>query len=104
MSAAESRRFTRRVEDFDCLRCGAHVEGDGYTNHCPCCLWSRHVDVNPGDRKADCGGQMEPVAAVYEGAVWWLRHRCVECDFERRIRAADADDLDLLIEVSLTPK
>ena len=104
MTATESKRFTRRVEDFECLHCGAQVEGDGYTNHCPACLWSRHVDVYPGDRKATCRGPMEPVAAVYEGSAWWLRHRCADCGFERRIRAGNNDDLDLLIEVSLTPK
>ena len=28
----------------------------------PICLWSRHLDVEPGDRSADCGGIMEPLA------------------------------------------
>ena len=51
-------RFTRVVEDFTCGQCGAAVTGDGYTNHCPLCLWSRHVDINPGDRAAECGGLM----------------------------------------------
>ncbi|MEK7158524.1 MAG: RNHCP domain-containing protein, partial [Patescibacteria group bacterium] len=45
-----SRTFQRRVEDFTCESCGAQVTGDGYTNHCPQCLVSKHVDVYPGDR------------------------------------------------------
>ncbi|HLL91284.1 MAG TPA: RNHCP domain-containing protein, partial [Tepidisphaeraceae bacterium] len=57
-------RFTRQVEDFTCGHCGRSVRGNGYTNHCPGCLWSRHVDVNPGDRAAACGGLMEPVAVA----------------------------------------
>ena len=42
--------FTRKVEDFTCEHCGREVHGNGYTNHCPHCLHSKHVDVNPGDR------------------------------------------------------
>ena len=64
-----TRRFARTVEDFVCEKCGTQVEGDGYTNHCPHCLWSRHVDVNPGDRKATCKGMMEPVAVVAEDSL-----------------------------------
>ena len=29
------------------------MKGNGYTNHCPKCLWSKHVDINPGDRGAN---------------------------------------------------
>ncbi|MBR6751902.1 MAG: RNHCP domain-containing protein, partial [Alphaproteobacteria bacterium] len=44
------KQFVKRVENFTCAHCGAEVFGNGYTNHCPKCLWSRHVDNNPGDR------------------------------------------------------
>ena len=37
-----ARNFQRHVEDFECEHCGAFVEGDGYTNHCPACLWCKH--------------------------------------------------------------
>ncbi len=84
--------FTRVVEDFTCGRCGAAVTGDGYTNHCPVCLWSCHVDVNPGDRAADCGALMEPVAAGLRQDEWFLVHRCVACGFVRRNRTDRHDD------------
>ena len=61
-----ARSFQRRIENFVCEHCGEKVIGDGYTNHCPKCLWSKHVDVNPGDRMAHCGGMMKPEAL--EGA------------------------------------
>ena len=54
--------FTKTVEDFNCAHCGAVVHGNGYTNHCPHCLYSRHVDNNPGDRLATCGGMMRPIS------------------------------------------
>lgn len=92
-----SEEFTRTIEDFTCAHCGARVQGDGYTNHCPHCLWSRHVDVDPGDRAADCGGMMAPVQLLYEEDEFRLRHRCVRCGHERSNRAAAADDLGPLL-------
>lgn len=84
--------FTRTVEDFACGHCGAAVSGDGYTNHCPRCLWSRHVDVDPGDRAAACGGLMEPTAVSMEKDGFVLTHRCIVCGHEKRNRAARDDD------------
>lgn len=94
---ADQPAFTRRREDFTCLRCGTVVCGTGYTNHCPRCLWSRHVDVNPGDRAAACGGAMEPVGALSEAAQVVLVQRCVECGHTRRNRTAADDDRDAVL-------
>ena len=90
--SGEAARFTRRREDFTCEHCGARVRGDGYTNHCPRCLWSKHVDVSPGDRAADCGGAMPPVGVLFEDGRHVLVQRCVRCGHQRRNRAAAGDD------------
>ncbi|MCA3245750.1 MAG: RNHCP domain-containing protein [Azospirillum sp.] len=87
-----SKRFARRVEDFVCVRCGARVAGDGYTNHCPACLWSLHVDVHPGDRAESCGGAMRPVAVEDKGGKRTITHRCEKCGAERRCRTSPGDD------------
>ncbi|MEK7061411.1 MAG: RNHCP domain-containing protein, partial [Patescibacteria group bacterium] len=43
--------FVKKIEDFVCKVCGTKVKGTGYTNHCPNCLYSLHVDEEvPGDR------------------------------------------------------
>ena len=55
------KQFQRKKENFVCEHCGQEVIGNGYTNHCPSCLHSKHVDINPGDRAETCGGLMEPV-------------------------------------------
>ncbi|CAO5247395.1 RNHCP domain-containing protein [Frankia sp. AgKG'84/4] len=95
-----SRRFTRTTEDFDCLVCGASVRGDGYTNHCPRCLCSRHVDVHPGDRAADCGGVMRPVAVEARAHDTVLTHVCERCGHRRRNRTGPADDSEALRAVA----
>ncbi|MDP9272278.1 MAG: RNHCP domain-containing protein, partial [Chloroflexota bacterium] len=51
---------------FRCVHCRLDVPMDApgtqHRNHCPGCLWSRHVDDLPGDRDSDCGASMEPIA------------------------------------------
>jgi RNHCP domain len=97
------RRFTRRNEDFACAHCGRQVRGSGYTNHCPHCLWSRHVDVLPGDRSAACAGLMEPIGAQLAGGELVVVQRCVRCGHLWRNRTSPADNRDLLIALTARP-
>jgi len=71
--------FIKIKEDFKCEECGYEVVGDGYTNHCPECLWSKHVDVDPGDRQATCGGLMEPVGIESKNGEQRIIHTCTKC-------------------------
>jgi hypothetical protein len=91
------KRFTRTVEDFVCEHCGREVRGNGYTNHCPQCLWSKHVDKDPGDRAEICGGMMEPARAEKEGKDDMIVHRCLRCGFIRRATLRREDSMDAYI-------
>ena len=53
--------FTCKVCDRLCTPQNA---GSDHRNHCPNCLSSLHVDIEPGDRASDCGGIMEPIAVL----------------------------------------
>jgi hypothetical protein len=92
--------FKRTKEDFVCERCGFNVAGSGYTNHCPKCLWSKHVDVDPGDRAETCGGMMEPVAVEGTVARYRLVHRCKKCRVERRVDVSPSDDTETLLALA----
>ncbi len=95
-----TRNFTRRVEDFVCEHCGGNIVGNGYTNHCPQCLYSKHVDVNPGDREATCGGLMVPMRVEpFEGS-FKILHRCERCGYEKKNRTAPEDDFDALLQIT----
>jgi hypothetical protein len=98
-----TRRFTRTTESFDCTNCGAHVVGDGFTNHCPRCLWSRHVDENPGDRAASCRGAMKPIAIIAQRDELVVVQECVVCGHRWRNRTSPDDDRALVIRLSATP-
>lgn len=97
---SDVRRFQRTMENFTCGHCGARISGNGYTNHCPHCLWCKHVDVQPGDRQDSCEGMMEPVGTVMEHGQTVLVHRCTVCGITRKNKIAKDDTIDLLIELS----
>ncbi len=92
--------FTRTVEDFICGRCGQQVCGNGYTNHCPKCLWSKHVDVRPGDRAEPCGGMMEPIGIEGSSPAYRIVHCCSACGATRRVNAVSADDQEALVRIA----
>src|SRR4051812_44376388 len=95
-----SSQFKRNIENFTCQKCGFFVEGNGYTNHCPQCLWSRHVDVTPGDRTEECGGMMEPVRVEVKNREYTIIHKCQKCGVERPNKAVKEDNFDMLVQIS----
>ena len=98
------KHFTKRVEDFDCAHCGTAVNGNGYTNHCPKCLWSRHVDNTPGDRQSECGGMMRPISVEQVGGQFVITHKCEKCGKTIRQKASDDDDTDAIIALGANPE
>lgn len=94
------RLFTKKKEDFVCEKCGEEVKGDGYTNHCPKCLWSKHVDVFPGDRLEDCGGLMESILIEKEKDGYILTHKCKLCGGTKRNKVEETDNFDEVIKLS----
>jgi predicted Zn-ribbon and HTH transcriptional regulator len=95
-----SKQFQRTIEDFVCENCGFAVKGNGYTNHCPKCLWSKHVDINPGDRAEECGGLMKPVGVIKKGETYSVNQQCQKCGFERQNKILPEDDFDKLVEIT----
>ena len=91
----EGKKFQKKSENFKCGNCGASVKGEGYRNHCPKCLWSKHVDINPGDRDEVCKGLMRPFRVEYV-----IIHKCQRCKAERKNKTAKDDDMDLVISIA----
>lgn len=92
--------FIKNTEDFVCEKCGHEVVGNGYTNHCPECLWSKHVDISPGDRANTCAGMMEPIGVKKKGEEYIITHKCTKCGFEKPNKAVREDSFDMLIQIS----
>jgi hypothetical protein len=78
--------------------------GTAHRNHCPCCLWSLHVDDAPGDRAAGCGAAMEPVAVgSRRDGEWTLVHRCRGCRTVHLNRIAGDDNPLVLMQLAVRP-
>ena len=100
----QTKRFQRNVEDFECEKCGAEVIGTGFTNHCPNCLWSKHVDKNPGDRQESCGGLMKPVGIEGTQKKYILTFKCETCGFENKNKVFPEDNFDAVLKVAKAKK
>lgn len=95
-------------DSFICRACGREVFSEGagsdHRNHCPNCLTSLHVDVKPGDRSAECGGHMEPVAVwVKKNGEWAIIHRCKQCGKINANRIAADDNPMKLMSIAMKP-
>ena len=93
---------------FTCRVCGWPVGPQGagtqHRNHCPNCLSSLHVDIEPGDRASDCGGLMEPVAVwVRKSGEWAIIHRCRRCGALSSNRVAADDNPMKLMSIAMKP-
>ena len=94
------KHFIRVKEDFTCQNCGEKVKGGGYTNHCPKCLYSKHVDEEvPGDRKSDCEGLMKPVGVDKKEDKFIIIHECVKCGKKMRNKTSEEDDFEVVLNV-----
>lgn len=105
------RRFTVRGTNnaFTCAHCGTEVRplsNGSVRNHCPACLHSLHVDIQPGDRASECHGLLQPVGVEQSGKKGWvILYRCERCGFTGRNRAAlddpeQPDDWNALVALS----
>jgi len=92
--------FKKTVENFVCEHCGHENIGSGFTNHCEKCLWSKHVDVDPGDREEKCGGMMEPVEVGVKNSEYRILNRCQKCGFGRWAPLLPNDDYAVALAIA----
>ena len=96
----ETAKFKRRKENFTCQFCGTQVKGNGYTDHCPECLCSLHVDVNPGDRASSCHGLMMPEGLEHKKGQMYISYKCTKCGYTHRNKSTSEDNFDALLALS----
>ena len=96
------KTFTMRDEEFICKNCGKEVSKLEYTarDHCPYCLYSIHIDINPGDRLNTCLGLLKPRGIEKFKDSYKIVYKCLKCgEIHKNIMASD-DDMNLIIELS----
>lgn len=97
-----NQKFQVINESFVCSHCGLLVPEAESTcrNHCIHCLWSKHVDIFPGDRKETCHGMLKPVEILLErGEMTEIIFQCEKCNKKRQNRIAPDDDREELMKI-----
>ena len=96
------KQFTKLDEEFICENCKQKIEKLNYTtrDHCNHCLYSKHVDINPGDRQNPCKGLLKPIGIEKFKNTYKIIYKCEKCNqIHKNIMATD-DNMDLIIELS----
>ena len=96
----EKSKFTKIDEEFICENCGKKVSKLGYTcrNHCPYCLRSKHLDINPGDRLNTCKGMLKPIKIEKFKDTYKIIYECEKCKKLHKNIMANDDDINIIIE------
>ena len=68
-------------EGFICDNCNKKVEKLNYTarDHCPYCLYSKHVDIFPGARSNKCRRLLVPIGIEKYKNTNKIIYRCEKC-------------------------
>lgn len=105
--ARSPREGNEGDQAFKCGHCkqfiGAPASGGRQRNHCPNCLYSRHVDhTMPGDRRSTCGSLMKPIGLMTRrNGEQVLIHECLGCGKQDPNRIAADDNLVLLDSIPM---
>ena len=96
------KRFNMIDESFTCQNCGKKVDKLGYTarDHCNYCLYSKHVDILPGDRKNNCQGLLKPIGIEKYKDTYKIIYQCEKCQLIHKNIMASDDNMDIIIELS----
>ena len=89
-------------ENFICENCGQEVPKLEYSarDHCPYCLYSKHVDINPGDRANSCKGLLKPVDIEKFKDTYKIIYTCEKCGESHKNVMAIDDDMNEIIRIS----
>ena len=89
-------------EEFVCEKCGANVQKLKYSarDHCPYCLFSKHVDINPGDRNNECHGLLEPIDIEKFKNTYKIIYKCKSCNQIHKNIMANDDNMNIIINLS----
>ncbi len=95
------KKFKMIDVSFVCRNCNFQVEPLGYTarDHCPKCLYSIHVDINPGDRANTCFGNLVPYNIEKFKDTYKILYKCDKCGELKKNIMANDDNYDLILEI-----
>ena len=96
------KKFLEKDDEFICENCHKKVEKLKYSSrdHCPYCLYSKHVDINPGDRLNNCQGLLEPIDIEKFKNSFKIIYKCQKCNKYHKNVIAKDDDINEIIHLT----
>lgn len=100
------KKFNMIDNEFICEHCNQKVSKLNYTarDHCNHCLYSKHVDINPGDRTNTCHGLLVPIDIEKFKDTYKIIYKCDKCGIIHKNIMAIDDDMDEIIKLSTNNK
>lgn len=97
----EEKKFQKNNESFDCKNCGLSTppHPSSSRDHCVNCLYSLHVDINPGDRLNECKGLLKPVGLRTKNGKQQIVYKCEVCSKTTYCIVAPDDNRELIIKL-----
>ena len=95
------KRFEKNDESFICENCNKEVSKLNYSSrdHCPYCLYSKHVDINPGDRSNECQGLLKPIDIEKYKDTYKIIYQCEKCHQIHKNIIANDDSFDRILDI-----
>ena len=96
------KKFNELDEGFICENCKKEVKPLIYSSrdHCPYCLYSKHVDINPGDRENPCKGLLVPIDIEKYKDTFKIIYKCNKCKQTHKNIIAKDDSMEEIISLS----
>ena len=96
------KMFSKNDKSFICENCNKEVNPLNYTSrdHCQYCLYSKHVDINPGDRLNTCKGLLKPIGIEKYKDTYKIIYKCEKCKNTHKNIIAKDDDMNMIIKIS----
>jgi len=94
--------FIKNDSSFFCVNCNAFVSElkTSSRNHCNKCLYSLHVDINPGDRANSCNGILKPIGITINSKKGYvIEYKCKKCGAVVNNKAARDDNFEEMLRI-----
>ncbi len=94
------KKFNMIDEEFICNNCKKKVPMLKYSarDHCNNCLYSIHIDINPGDRLNKCHGNLIPIGIEKFKNIYKIIYKCDKCNIIHKNIMANDDNYDEIIK------
>ena len=99
----DTKKFRMLDDGFECQNCQKTVKPlkSSSRDHCNHCLYSIHIDNNPGDRACSCLGLLKPIGIEKaKKERYKIIYQCQKCHMIKKNLAALDDNFEEMLKIA----